>query len=218
MGVEDVVAPCAACYNRMKSAEVSLKDDPELNAKVAPSLPRPFTGNVSVRSLLEILSRDEVKATVREAVKKRFEGLKVACYYGCLLVRPPKIVQFDDPEAPHSMDDLLTEVGLECVDWPHKTECCGASFALTRSDVVFKLVGDILSTAKRSGAQAIVTACPLCQTNLDTRQDGASKLKGENFNIPVYFFTELLAIALGASEKDLSLGKHFVDAKTALRR
>lgn len=218
MGADELVAPCAACFSRMKSAEIAMRTDNALRDAINPQLPQPYQGSVTVKSMLELLSSPEIQEKVRSSVKRPLKNLKLACYYGCLLVRPPKIAAFDDPENPQSMDQLMTAAGAECVEWPYKTECCGGSFSITRRDIVGKLVSDILYMAKHSGADAIVTACPLCQTNLDTRQDLASQIRGEDFNIPVYFFTELLAFALGASEGELSLGKHFIDAKSALRR
>jgi len=213
MGAHILIAPCAACYNRMKTADATLKDDPELARQVNATLPQPYGGSLQVMSLLEALANDQWIATIKEKVVRPLEGLKVASYYGCLLLRPPKLTGFDDPENPRSMDTLMAAIGAEPVEWPYKTECCGASFALSRRDLVLKMTGDVLSMAKRAGANAIATACPLCQANLDTRQDAIAALRKEELGIPIYYFTELLALALGAHQHDLALEKHFVKAE-----
>jgi heterodisulfide reductase subunit B len=144
-------------------------------------------------------------------VNKKLEGLKVACYYGCLLVRPPEVTKLDDLEEPHLMDDLMKTIGVEPVKWPYKTECCGASFSLTKTDIVLKLSGDILQMAYDEGAQAIVVACPLCQSNLDLRQPMINKKFNKNFNMPILYFTQLLGLSLGVAPEKLGLDKHIIN-------
>ena len=130
-------------------------------------------------------------------MKKPLAGLKVACYYGCLMTRPPEIVAFDDVENPQRMDTLMKLAGAETVPWPFKTECCGGALMIGRSDVVLDLVRKLLTMAREMGADAIVAACPLCQANIDMRQGEVNGKYGENFNMPVYFFTQLLGLAFG---------------------
>ena len=133
-------------------------------------------------------------------------------YYGCCLVRPPEITQFGDPENPRLMDDLMKALGAEVLDWSYKVECCGGDLALSRADIVTKLVGDICKAATEAGAAAIVTACPLCQANLDVRQPGSEK-------VPILYFSELLGLALGAEQRLVKswLKRHLVSPKDLLK-
>lgn len=206
----DVIAPCAACFSRLKAVDHAAKEDPELIQSVAAKSGLKYEGRVKILSLLEAISampEDEIKSKV----KRELTGLKPACYYGCLLTRPPKVAGFDCPEHPKSMDGLMSAIGADPVEWPYKNECCGASLALSRSDIVVKLVHDILSMAKRSGANCIVTACPLCQANLDTRQAQVEAKYGEQIGLPVFYFTQLLGYALRVSKDELGFKRLMVD-------
>ncbi len=206
----DVIAPCAACFSRLKAADHAAKDNPALISSVAEKTGIEYKGTTKVLSLLEAISampEDEIKSRV----KRELTGLKPACYYGCLLTRPPKVAAFDCAEHPTSMDGLMSAIGAEPVEWPYKNECCGASLALSRSDIVVKLVHDILLMAKRSGANCIVTACPLCQANLDTRQAQAEAKYGEQFGLPVFYFTQLLGYAFLIPKAELGISKLMVD-------
>ena len=211
----DVVAPCAACFNRLKSADHAAKDDPELVRAITEKTGLEYHGNIRILSLLEAIAQvpeDEIKSHV----KRELTGLKPACYYGCLLVRPPKVACFDDPENPVALDNVMTAVGAEPVEWPYKNECCGASLSLSKSEIVVKLTHDILSMAKRSGANCIVTACPLCQANLDTRQAQVEAKYGEQYGMPILYFTQLLGIAFGLSDADLGLKRLMVSPDAVL--
>ena len=212
----DVVAPCAACYNRMRSAEIALKGNQALRDEINKHLSKKYTGAVTVRSALEVFSTPEVLEAVSENIRRPLNGLKPACYYGCLLVRPPKVLGFDDPEAPKSLDTAMTTVGAAPIEWYFKNECCGASFGLSKSEIVVKLVGDILSNAKKHGANCIVTACPLCMTNLEMRQAAAGKQRGEDLSMPVFFFTELLGLAMEVPGVKKCFASHLVDVNPAL--
>jgi len=212
----DVVAPCAACYNRMRSAEVELKSNKALRDDINADLAKPFEGKITVKSALEVFTSPEVMATVAGSVTKRLTGLKPACYYGCLLLRPPKIIGFDDPEDPRSLDEAMRTVGAEPVEWYFKNECCGASFGIAKSEIVVKLTGEIISNAKKYGANCMVTACPLCMTNLEMRQAAAGKQRGEDLTIPVFFFTELLGLAMEVPGVKKCFASHLVDVNPAL--
>ena len=212
----DVMAPCAACYNRMRSAEVELKENAALREKINESLDKKFTGGITVKSGLEVFTTPDILTQVSENVAKQLTGLKPACYYGCLLVRPPKVLGFDDPEDPQSLDNAMKTIGAEPVEWYFKNECCGASFGLSKSEIVVKLVGDIISNAKKHGANCIVTACPLCTTNLEMRQDAAGKLRGEDLKIPIFYFTELMGLAMQVPGVKKCFSSHLVDVNSAL--
>ncbi len=211
-GNDSLATSCAACFSRLKTASHHLKQDPETRKQIETALEKSYPGDVAVRHILEILLQDVNASTLKEAIVKPLQGLKLVTYYGCLLVRPPKIMQFDDPENPTSMDKLLEAAGAEILPWGFKTECCGASLTLSRADLVCTLTQRILSEAKSVGADAIAVACPLCQTNLDMRQLDLRSQKLIDFEIPVLYFTQLLGIAMGIPAKKLGLSKHFIPA------
>jgi len=206
----DVVAPCAACYNRLKSADAAVTEDPDLQKAMAGRFGISYNGRIRVLSLLEIIS-DLEGDKIQIPLKCGLAGLKPACYYGCLLLRPPDVVQFDDPENPQFMDRLMAMLGAGPVDWPYKNECCGASLALTKTGVVVKLAHDILAMAKRAGANCLVTACPLCQGNLDMRQPAITAVYGERFDMPIFYFTQMMGIAYGLPDNTLGLRQLMVN-------
>jgi len=212
----DVVAPCAACYNRMRSAEVEMRENAKLREEVNAKLENPVSGTSTVKSALEVFTTPEIIARIAESIRKPLAGLKPACYYGCLLIRPPKVLGFDDPEAPKSLDEAMKAVGAEPVEWYFKNECCGASFGISKSGIVAKLVGDIVSNAKKQGANCIVTACPLCMTNLEMRQAEAGKQRGEDLTMPIFYFTELIGLAMEVPGVKKCFASHLVDVNPAL--
>lgn len=211
MGSYEVVTCCAACFSRLKIANHFMKEDPAHREKVEKIVGENYQGEVNVRHLLDVLVNIFGLKNISERITKKISGLKVACYYGCLLTRPAEITQLDDLEEPHLIDDLMKTVGIETVEWPYKTECCGASFSLTKTDIVLKLAGDILQMAHDEGARAIVVACPLCQSNLDLRQGMINRKYKKNFNMPIFYFTQLLGLALGIEAEKLGFEKHIVN-------
>ena len=207
----EVVTCCAACFSRLKIANHTMRNKPDMVQDIAKITGQEYKGELEVRHFLDVITNVYGLKNLKERVTKELKGLKVACYYGCLLTRPKDITGFDDVEDPHLMDDLMKVIGAEPVDWPYKVECCGASFSLTRTDVVLKLSGDILQMAQDAGAQAIVVACPMCHSNLDLRQEMINKKYKKNFDIPILYFTQLVGLALGVDMKRLGFDKHIVD-------
>jgi heterodisulfide reductase subunit B len=207
MGAVDVVAPCAACFARLRTAMYEAKEDPEVAKQISEALERPLPESMNVLSPLQIFSDYEGLA---DFVTKELPGLNVVCYYGCLLTRPSKVMQFDECEYPMAMDELLQSMGISTLDWSYKTECCGGALAMTRTDVVLKLTHDILEEAKAVGANAIAVACPLCHVNLDTRQEEVEQEYGVKYGLPIFYFTQLMALAMGVPAGELGLKKHFV--------
>jgi heterodisulfide reductase subunit B len=210
-GGRTVAVCCAACYSRLKTANHEIARDEATRRKVAEVLGRDYDGRTPVRHLLEILARDVGLGAIAARALRPLKGLRVACYYGCLLARPPEVTGFDDAENPTVMDSLLAAAGAASVDWPHKTECCGASYSITDTPTVLALTREILSMARAAGADCIATACPLCQLNLDMRQADAEKQFGETYGLPVFYFTQLLGLAMGLAPKALGLGSLVVD-------
>jgi len=206
----DVLIPCPACYQNSMSADNALREDEDWRRKMEGLLDFRYTGKGRPRHVLDVLSHDLDIETIRAKVVKPLEGLKVACYYGCVLVRPPEKTGWDDPEHPTTMDRLLEAVGAEVVDWSYKVDCCGASMTLSISDVVVNLSTKIVAGAIEAGADCIASACGICQINLDTRQALEKK-------VPVFYFTELMALAFGLDGVEKWLGKHAVDPRPLLR-
>jgi heterodisulfide reductase subunit B len=215
-GLDEVLAPCAACYNRLVATRHELETRPALHAEVDSVLGAGLTSaaarRVRVINILELL--DRAKDDVATAVKKPF-ARTVACYYGCLLVRPPRVIAFDRPEDPRSMDALVAAVGGKTVRWSFKTECCGAGLSLPRTSTVAKLAGRIVKDATDRKAEAIVVACPMCHSNLDLRRRPIEAAVGAKLGIPVLFITQVVGLALGLSEKELGLHRHFVPVRLA---
>jgi len=208
----DVVAPCAGCHVRMKAAAKRILEEKEFQQRF------PFKGEINVLSGMELLHLDELRARMKERVAKPLEGLKVVPYYGCLAVRPVEVVEPEDPENPVQMDHILEAIGVEVLNWPYKTDCCGGSLTLTRTDLVLKLSGKLLDMAKYVEADAIVTMCPMCQANLDTRQTEISKATGKVYHLPVFYVSELLGLAFRNPKAGSWFDKHLVSPKDMLSR
>ncbi len=217
MGSYEVVTCCAACFNRLKVANKFMRDDLEHRTRVNEIVGEEYKGEVRVRHFLDVLTNVFGLKNLSAKVTRRMDGFKIASYYGCFLVRPPDVTELDDLEEPHIMDDLMRAVGAEAVDWPYKTECCGAGFSLMKTEVVLKLCCDILQMAYDEGAQAIVVACPLCQSNLDLRQPMINKKFKKDFNIPILYFTQVVGLALGIEPGKLGLNKHIVSPLPLLK-
>jgi len=213
----DMVVSCAACYSRMKTSNHWIVGDPGLRESVAGSLGRDYDGAVRVRHFLEVLIDDVGLDGIESAVQRSLNGLKVASYYGCLLVRPREVTGFDDPENPSSMDKIVGVLGGEALDWPHKVECCGGGLALTRTDVVVGLADGIVGMAADSGANCIAVACPMCQSNLDLRQKDIEKATGKRHDMPVVYITQLLGLCLGIPPKKLGLNKLMVPPERVIK-
>ncbi|MBC7346046.1 MAG: CoB--CoM heterodisulfide reductase iron-sulfur subunit B family protein [Clostridia bacterium] len=212
----DMAVPCAACFNRLRAAVHAVRTSAQVREEVADLIRMDYQGRREVYSLLELIANHVGEERIREKVVRPLTGLKAACYYGCLLVRPPEITGFDDPEDPQSMDRLLLALGAEAVPWSHKTECCGAAHSTTRPDLACHLLNGIYAGARAAGAACLVVACPLCFLNLDMRQAEVEKRFGTVYRLPVFYFTELVGFALGSSPGELGLPKHFVRAEALL--
>ena len=219
-GFDRVLAPCAACYNRLAAAQLAVAEDAGLAEQMPDILGRPFANSVEVLSILGLLR--DVKTTIAErasatrAAPNPLVGVKLAAYYGCLLVRPAEVCGYDDPEQPASMDEVISACGADAVDWNMKVECCGGAFSVSRTSSVVRLGRAIIHDARAHGAEAIVVACPLCHSNLDLRQK-AMALRGEE-PLPILFVTQVVGLAVGLTPESLGLERHFVDTEPLIAR
>lgn len=208
----DVAVACASCYSRMKHTVYAARKDDKVRQQMEEIIGMPYKAEADVVSFLEIFSRLEVMKACKEKMCRTLKGLKVACYYGCLTVRPAEVTGAASRENPMEMDRIVELTGAEAVDWGFKTECCGASHQVDAPKQARPLLDWIYQNAAACGAQAIITACPLCNLNLDMREVDREILNKKKWNLPVYQFTELLALCMGAGAKEVGIHKHFYPA------
>ncbi|RJX23370.1 MAG: disulfide reductase [Dethiobacter sp.] len=197
---EKLVTLCAACHHVLKRANHVMKTDKDVCNKANNylQLPDQYRGGTEVIHYLELL-RDELGfSALAQKVKKPLTGQKIAAFYGCLLLRPPAVMQFDNAENPSIMEDFLRTLGATAVDYPYRTECCGVYLSVQNEEIVAGMVEKIINSALRHGAEAIVDACPLCHYNLLELQQKTTHGK---LTLPVYYFTELLEEALGLEDR-----------------
>ncbi|MFH0865408.1 MAG: CoB--CoM heterodisulfide reductase iron-sulfur subunit B family protein [Bacteroidota bacterium] len=207
-GMEEIVVPCAACYCRLSVTQYELNKDENLRKNISGIIQMEYKGTVKILNIIQMLQKYIVKP-LPEKIQKPF-NYKVACYYGCLLVRPHEILKFDRPEDPQTMDILMKEIGAEPIDWAYKTECCGAGMSVSRTDLVAKLSGNIMKDAVDRGAEAIIVACPMCHSNLDMRRPEINKYLAQKIDIPVIYISQALGVAVGIDNTTLGLHRHFV--------
>ena len=214
----DILTCCAACDNRLKTANHELSEDAALRAQVNELIEEEYRGTVKVYHLLEVLSEQVGTTEIAEQVVRPLSGLKVAPYYGCLIARLPEVLRVDAVENPTMLDRLFEAAGAEIIEWPYKTECCGASMTLASTQTVIRLSGEILRAAKHADCDCIVVVCPLCQANLDMFQGEASARLGEPLNVPVLYFTQLLGLAADVEPERLGLNRLIVNPAPVLAK
>lgn len=207
----DVAVPCAACFNRLKATQQAVRESAATREKVNHVIEMDYQAGNNVLALPDALVKAFSLDVIKDKVVRPLDGLNAAVYYGCLLVRPPKLTQFDDSEDPTSVDDMMETIGASPVEWAFKVECCGAGHSTTRPDVGLPMIDNILADAKANGSDCIVTACPLCFLNLDMRQKEIEQKYNRSYQLPVFYFTELMGLAFGYAPKDMGINKHFVD-------
>lgn len=211
-GFSEVVVPCAACFNRLAVAQHELNEDEKKKAEIEDAISISFDNKVKILNVIQFIDK-YIKDKIFDKMTRKFEH-KVACYYGCLLVRPHKIINFDRVEDPTSLDELMTVLGATTVDWGFKTECCGASLSIARTDLVAKLSGNIMKDADERGVEVIIVACPMCHSNLDMRRPQIDEYVGKEISTPVIYITQAIGLAVGVAPEKLGLQRHFVKVNT----
>ena len=217
MGVSLVITACPACLSAFKKAHLRMVKDETFKDRVNDILEEPYQCGVTAKSVLQIIYEDIGLEAVAKKVTTALPDLKVAPYYGCIINRPPEIMQFDDPENPVAMDKIIDALGVEVCNFAFKVECCGAAFGVTKRKMVNKLSSKILTMALDAGANAIAVPCQLCQQNLDLRQDQINHTMGSSFSVPVLYFTQVMGLAYGYSPQELGIDKHNVNADRVIR-
>ncbi len=209
---------CTTCYNVLKRANKFIREHEEERERINAFIEGDYAGEVEVKDILHVLRDDVGFQAIAEKVQAPLSGLKVAAYYGCMVLRPPTEVAYDDPDHPTSLDDLMVALGATAVDFPHKNECCGAYLAVKAPDVTREMVYTIVNSAQAAGAEAVVTNCPLCQFNLDKQQAEMRKTYAGYRPVPVFYFSQLMGLALGLDTESYGWERHYVDARPLLAR
>lgn len=215
MGV-DILTICNVCTLNLRRANKMVKEDPRLLEKVNEELvaagARPYEGTKDVTHMLWYLAGEEGLSALEANGPKGLNGLRVAPYYGCQLLRPSSVMGFEDPDKPQSLERLITALGGEVADYEAKSKCCGFPIILARESVALKESHVALSQARDAGAEVMVTPCPLCHLAMDAYQPKAEAQNGTEYNMPVLHLPQLIGLALGMTPKDLDFKRHMVPA------
>lgn len=221
-GSRTVAAGCSACYLNLAKTESYMRKYPEWRDQVNEALAagglayKP--GTLEIRHLLDIVYNDVGLEAIKQKVVNPLTGLRIAPYYGCMIVRPDPDNRFSNPEYPMEMDKLLNALGAEVIDYPLKTHCCGGHMTQISEPVAFELIRRLIAAADQYRADVMVTLCPMCQLNLDAYQDDMNKHFGTNYHLPILYFTQLMGLAFGHSAEELGIGKEFVDPRPSLAK
>jgi heterodisulfide reductase subunit B2 len=209
-GIGQMLAPCPMCSMELIKAGRNLSSDADLRREMSGVVELEVTGSTRILNLIQVLQQVGYERIQASAVR-RLDQFRPACYYGCLLTRPPKDLRFDDCEHPSSMETLLALLGASPVEWNYKTECCGAGMTMADESIVLDLSHRILSNAAAHGANCIAVACPMCHVNLDMKQTDVARRHGTDHRLPVYYLSDLVGLALGLDERTLGIDRHFVE-------
>ncbi len=215
-GDREVLAPCAGCYQRLKRATANARQDESLKASIEEVMGKSWSASAEVRNGLEPFMTPDAQEALKAHVAAPLDGLKVACYYGCALLRPTDVCQFDDEECPSAMENILALAGAQSVAWSFHNECCGAGHHIGVPSTARGMTRRIIENAAANGADVIACACPLCMLNLDMRERTVNDARAAEglppLDLPICYFTELLALSFGASAEESGLTRHFFSA------
>lgn len=213
-GLDRVVSPCPACYSNLKHVHEEVLKEPHLSDRLETIVGKRYGGGIASKHLLDFIKEDIGFDRLKSSIKTPLSRLKVVSYYGCLTRLPG--AHFDDLENPILMDELVSTIGGEALEWSHKTECCGASLSVSRTEIALRLVNSILEAAKERGADCIAVVCPLCQSNLDTRQGDIHKKYGTTYEIPILYLSQLIGLAQKLDYSQLGLDRLVITPKNLL--
>jgi len=214
--MDELVVPCAACYNRLVMTQHELSEKEDLRKLVSEKLGMPLKNGIKIRNVLQFL-QEHIVPRLDQLVKNPL-NFDVACYYGCLLVRPQKVMREERFEDPMTMDLIMQKLGANSIDWPFKTECCGAGFSVSKPEIVGELSGKIVRDAVGRGAKALVVACPMCHSNLDMRRPAIESYLNMKVDVPVIYITQAIALAMGLTPRQAGIQRHFVPVNLPVNR
>ncbi len=207
----DLVIPCSICSHNLGRADKAMRTDEVFRSKIEKALGDKYRDNgFKIKHLLDVMVNDVGVAALASKFKKSLKGIKAVPYYGCLLVRPSEVSSFDNPDNPTSLDNLIKATGAECLPFSQKTRCCGGNLLMSKQDYAFILTQKLFDEAKAAGANCIVVACPMCHMLLDGQQSMVEKAHNTRIDMPVLYFTQLIGLAMGLSEKELELDRNMV--------
>lgn len=212
----NIMTVCNTCTVAMRSVNIRLKENKELlantNALLRQSTGRSYNGTIEIRHFMNVITEDIGLERLSSKLKKPLRGLKLAPFVGCHSIRPPKYA-FDDPYHPHLLEDIIRACGAEPVDYDYKLACCGFHVKLAEGEVATITAGDTISSAKKAGAQGMVSPCPLCHMAFDLWQSDAEKLRKEKLDMPQLHSPQVVGLALGIDPKELGIDRHIVNAR-----
>jgi heterodisulfide reductase subunit B len=213
-GLDRVVSPCPACYSHLKHVHEEVLKESRLSDRLGAIVGKRYGGGITSKHFLDFIKEDIGFDRLKSSIKTPLGRLKIVSYYGCLTRLPG--VHIDDMENPTLMDEVVRTIGGEALEWSHKTECCGASLSVSRTEIALRLVHSILEAAKEKGADCIAVVCPLCQSNLDTRQGDIHNKYGKNYRIPIFYLSQLIGLAQKLDYSQLGLDRLVITPKNLL--
>jgi heterodisulfide reductase subunit B2 len=214
-GLKNILSPCPSCHSHMLCSHAEAGAEGSHGKRLQELAGSSYAGSLQLRHLVDLLYHDVGIEKIKEKVNRPLTGIKAVAYYGCMTRFPG--ITFDDREMPVMIDEIVQALGAEPQQWSHTTECCGASFSISKTDTVLRLVKEILEAAQLVNASCIIAVCPLCQSNLDMRQAEIERNTGERFNLPILYLSQLILMSQGASKQQLGFSKHMVDPKPLLQ-
>lgn len=221
-GAQTLLAACSACYLNLAKTDHYMLEDTKLSEDINTALEAGGVhydpGSIEVRHLLDVILNDIGVDRVKEHVTHPLEGLRVAAYYGCMIVRPDLDQRWENPEYPTALEELMSALGAEVVDFPLKTHCCGGHMTQISPPTAYELIRRLVHGAAQYDADVLVTVCPMCQLNLDAYQVEMNKHFKTDYEIPILFVTQLMGLAFGKDPKELGLGREFIDSGPALEK
>lgn len=209
----DLLIPCSICSNSLLRADHAMKESPRIREKIEELTGEQYCTSIRIRHLLDVIIGDYGLQKLAGKVRKPLKGVRAAPYYGCLLTRPANICKSKDPEDPKALEALIEALGASCIEFPSKTKCCGGALLMGREEIANQLAKNLLDEAKIMGANCLVVACPLCHTMLDAQQARIEAMYKTPIGMPVLYFTQLIAIALGIDMREAGIDRHFVSLK-----
>jgi succinate dehydrogenase / fumarate reductase cytochrome b subunit len=221
-GSDTLLTICNVCTLNLRQANWQLKNDDGLRGRVSENLQRvgapPYTGSVEVRHLLWEIADGEGYELLKQAAHRGLKGLKIAPFYGCQILRPSKLLGYEDPDRPSSLERIIEACGGEAIDYPAKIKCCGFPIIQAREETALGELIQPIEQASEAGADAIVTPCPLCHLSLDAWQSKLKATTGKDFRMPILHLSQLVGVAAGLEDSELKFKRHVVPVTPVLEK